>query len=184
MSEVVIDPAPKSTDINETSTIRDMRTALEAKNTEIKEAYEAKKAAEAKLTEIERKDMAETERLKAELADAKKVIGELEPIRDEHGKFVASLESLYNKELENIPEDKRLQVAALSARGSWADRLEQLQAAKALIPTSTSAGTKTAAGAVVPGQTEVSTPTPRTGKEIAEMSWGEAFKAPPSKTAT
>lgn len=114
--------------------VKQLRDALDAAN-------KARRDAETRLKEIERAQLTEVERLRAEVA-------ELQPLRDEHGRFASTLESLYGAELDAVPEEKRPQVEALSRSGTWADRLESVRAAKALLPEPQGARPTPAAGTV------------------------------------
>lgn len=121
-------PAPDNN-----STIQAMRLKIDEANRLAKEASDRAAAAEAQLKERERAEMAEMERLKAEKAEAEGKVTELEAFRNEHGQFASKLESMYNSQLEAVPEAQRAQVESLSKQGTWADRLEALTAAVQLI---------------------------------------------------
>lgn len=110
-----------------------MREQVENANKAAKQAAEEAKALKDQLDSIEREKMTEQEKLRADLAIAQERTKELDQLRDENGKFASKLEKLYTDALQDVPEDKRSHVESLSASGTWADRLEALNAAKALI---------------------------------------------------
>lgn len=132
--EVTVNPpADPPEPPKENATIVQMRSALDAANAAKKEAADKAAQLESQLQAIEREKMTELEKLKAEKADAEKRAGDLETIRDEHGKFSSRFEELYNKALEAVPEDKRANVERLSNQGSWADRFDAIQGAIELL---------------------------------------------------
>lgn len=126
-------PEPIQNPPEDTSVIREMRAKLDAANQEAKAREQEAASLKAQLDEIEKQKMTDNERLRAEKAEAEGKLSELETYRDEHGKLASKLESLYNAQLEAVPDAQRSQVESLSKQGSWADRLESLSAAVQLI---------------------------------------------------
>lgn len=106
---------PKAQDNAENAAQRLLRKA-EARVAELEAAERTRKQA----------DMSELDRLKAEL-------DEIKPVRDEYGRFKATLQEQFDRELSAIPEDKREQVLDLVGSGGLDSQLRALQAAKALI---------------------------------------------------
>lgn len=131
--EPVATPVPEPEPPKDNATIVAMRAQIEAANKAAKEAKERADSLEAQVKERERSEMAEMDRLKAEKADAEAKVSELEAFRNEHGQFASKLEAMYTSQLEAVPEAQRAQVESLSKQGTWADRLEALNAAVALI---------------------------------------------------
>lgn len=163
----------------ENATIRQMRDQIEASNRRAADAEEARKQAEERATALEREKMDEMERLKAERADAEKRIKELEPIRDEHGKYVSAFQNLYQQELQAVPEEHRARLEKLSGTGTWADRVELLRDAKALISTPAEAPARfgTPTNPPIPGATPPppsAPPAPASPKDWGRVSLAEA----------
>jgi uncharacterized protein (DUF885 family) len=169
MSETNPNPTPADNP-GDNATIRELRAQIDASNKAAREAAEKASQFETKLKEIERAKLDETERLKLEIADRDKQIGDLAPIRDEHGKYVSVLEKLYTDELATVPEEKRAAVETLSKHGTWADRLELLRAARGLVGAPAhGAGTKTNPGG---GAGDPEKDKPRTFDPKNPPSWG------------
>lgn len=181
-------PNPGDTD----STPRELRAQIEAANRRAREATEklaaterlAKEASDARdalqtrLTEREQAEMAEIDRLKAQLTDRDAKVAQLEPIRDEHGRYASAFEGMYKAELDALPEDKREVISSLSATGAWPDRLESLRKAKGLLPSApppppTQAGTVTQPPGGVPTQPGAPTPSKLDPKNPPQ--WGQVL---------
>lgn len=178
------DPGDQGT-AQENATIRQMRAQIEAQTKAAKEASDRANVLQAQLTERERAEMAEIDRLKAEVGDRDKKIGELEPLRDEHGKFVSAFEAIYQNELALVPDDKRAAVETLSKVGSWPERLDALRAAKGLLPSATpaapaAAGTRTlpAGGAPPPAGDDK----PKTMDPKNPPPWRDVLSRPKPRT--
>lgn len=178
MTETQGTPAPVEP---ENATIRAMREQVENANKTAREEREAKaesdrRAAEleAKLKEVERSQLDETERLRLALADEQKKAAELEPLRDEVGKFASRFQELYEKELATVPDAQRPSVEKLTAGGSWADRYAAIQDAKALIqPGPIKAGTVTQPGGTPPAPADA--PKPVWDPKQGAPGWGTAL---------
>lgn len=182
-----IEPTPVAPEPQESSTIREMRAKIEQANAEARVAKEQAASLEAALKEKERAEMAELDRIKAEAADKDKVIQDLQAIRDEHGRYASTFEALYAEELQNVPEDKRADVEALTGKGTWAERYQGLKAALKLIP----APATPAVPRIQPGSPSVVTdpavtPPSKTNAEVAKTKgvFGSDFTAVQYKKAT
>jgi hypothetical protein len=145
--------------------VRQLREQLDAEK-------KARQAAEARAKDLEREKLSESERLRAEN-------DELRPIRDEHGRFAATLQSLYEEELAQVPEDKRQMVETLSADGPWDRRLTQLRAARRLIPAEAPPKEPKPAGTTTNPSSRSGAPAPLTMEEIRNMGVEEAMRRKP-----
>lgn len=169
-----------------------MRIELEKEKTARAEEARQRAEMEERLKTIERRDMDELNRTKAEKDDlTKRAVdqeAELIRLRDEHGKFVSAYEAMYTEELTSVPADKVDALKKLSASGSWSDRYDALRTAKGLLPPPPGpavAGTRgqPAGGTPPPPNTD---PKPETidPKTIKNMSWGQVLPTPPPRTNT
>lgn len=163
----------------ENSTIREMRAQLDAAKNAIKEkdaaiAERDTKLSETttKLTEYEKAQMTESERVQAELKEAREKAAEAETLRNELGQYTSGLEKVFNTKLSAIPEEHRDRVAKLAENGAnWPAKLDILESAIALIPAPAAvAGTRTNAGGGV-NNTSGQTFDPKN-----PPGWGDAFK--------
>lgn len=149
--------------------------------TEAKTAQDQLAAAQAKLTQIERDQLAEVDRLKLDVADREKKLAELEPLRDENGKFRSAVEKACSDAIATLPEDKRASVAELVAFVPLDQRLSVINKQMALLGTPPMrGGTVTQPAAPQPGAQPGSAPEPakpRTVAEVKNESWGDAYKA-------
>lgn len=176
MSDPGIPPVPAPVPPAEVRTDADfarLRIDLENQKKAAQEALDAKTALEARLTELERKDLDEKQRMTLELEDAKKAATEAERLRAENGQFVSALEKLYTDRLAQVPDDKRALVESLSSAGDWATRMTQLESAIGLagIPaTPARAGTFTQPPGSPPPPPEA--PKPLTPEELRKTSLG------------
>jgi hypothetical protein len=168
-------PAPTPSG-DDNATIRAMRAQIDAATQAAKDAEEQRKALETKLTELERRDMDEKQRLSAELEDAKKAAADAEKLRNEHGQFVSAFESIYNNRLASVPDEHRSTVEKFSKNGDWQARIEAIDAAMAMLkitPAPVAAGTITQPGGGTPPPTPPETPQPAkplTPQELRSMS--------------
>jgi len=177
MSDVTGNP-PAGEKAEDSGAIRAMREQLEAANRQAKAAEEAKAALEARLTEIERKDMDEKQRLAAELEDAKKAAAEAERLRNEHGQFTSTFEKLYNDRLSAIPEEKRADLQAISKSGDWSSRFDALEAGIRLLGVTAvpaRGGTTTNPDPATPPSPEP--PKPLSPSDLARTSMGSVIAA-------
>ena len=131
-------PAPAAPGDN--STIRTMREAMSAKDTENAELQRQLAEAQGKVTDADRKDMADLERTTAERDDALDKLKGHEDAKTELAALSASMEATYKSALEAVDEKHRENVETLSKEGNWADRLTKLNAAIAILPTPQSVG--------------------------------------------
>lgn len=104
-----------------------MRVEAEAKAKEAEAAKAEAASLKAQIAEFERKQMTETERLRAEKADADKAIAELNPIRDEHGRFQSALQKACDEVLAGLPEEARAGIEKFAAHVPLADRLDAIR---------------------------------------------------------
>jgi len=174
----------------ENATIRQMRAQIEANAKAATDAAARAEVAERALKERERAELAEVDRLKAEMADRDKQLAALEPLRDQHGRFASALETYYQAELAAAPEAAKERLERLSAQGSWADRLETLREAKALLasamppaaPTPKVGGTHTQPPGGPPPPAEPPAPKPFDWQN--PPSWGDVLKKPATAGGT
>jgi hypothetical protein len=149
--------------------------------TEAAASKEALAAAQAKLTEIERSQLAEVDRLKLVVADGEKKLAELEPLRDENGKFRSAVEKACADAIATLPEDKRAAVAELVAFVPLDQRLGVINKQMALLGTPPMrGGTVTQPATPQPGAQSGTPPEPtkpRTVADVRKESWGDAYKA-------
>lgn len=164
---------PPPAEHGENSTIRQMREQTEAANRRANEA-------EAKLKEIERSQMAEKDRLAAELADAQKMVSELSPLRDELGRYQSGVEAACAQAIQAVPEEKRAVIDALTKNVPIHERLAAIQQAIAAIgaaqPVRGGTVTQGGAGSILPpGMPESAKPLE--AADLGKLSWGTAAKA-------
>lgn len=177
--------------VEDNSTIREMRSLIEAANKQAKEAAEtaaaetaARLELENKLKEIERSKLDENERLKLSLQDSIKALQEkeaalqeFEPLRDQLGRFQSKFESMYQAELAAIPESVRASVEALTLRPTYAEAYEAIQAYKATLPPpALRVGTVTQPGGTPPAPVPEQKPN-LTFDDVRKMGWGDVLKA-------
>lgn len=144
-----------------------MRTelaALKAQN----EALAAEKTA------LERKDMDEKTRLQAERDDLDKKVRDLEPLRDELGRYTSEIEKACDNALNAIPEEKRAAIKAVTDQIPLDGRLTAIQTMTAAIGVAPiSGGTVTQPGfnpnAGLPGAPEDAKPLEN--KELQALPW-------------
>jgi len=122
------DPAPTNADFAR------LRLAQEKAETDRKVAETALAEAQAKLKAFEDANKTELQRLQDEANRAKTLETEQERLRNELGQFQSQTQKLYEDRLASFPEANREALAKLSANGNYAERLELLNAAAALIP--------------------------------------------------
>lgn len=188
MSEITTNPpAGTNAENNNSHLLQQMRDQLEAANKQAKAAEESRLAAEAKLTELERRDMDEKQRLAAELADAKKAAEDAARMRDEIGRYTNEFKKTYDSQLAAVPADKRPQIDAMLAglpdSVDWPARLTFLNGAISLIGSPpTAAGTVTMPGGVTPPPTPTTpetpqTPAPLTPEQLERTSFSSIMEA-------
>lgn len=160
----------------ENSTIRTMREAITAKDTENAELQRQLLEAQGKVTDADRKDLEELDRTKLERDDALGKLKGHDDTKTELAALSASMEATYKSALEAVDEKHRENVQTLSAEGNWADRLTKLNAAIAILPTPQSVGSSGQPSApaapepAAPGAPAVAEPLGPEGlKEIAKQ---------------
>jgi hypothetical protein len=172
-------PAPPAPTEPDNSAIRAARQHAADLEQQLKDAKTQLADVSGKLTEKERAEMAELDRLKAEKTEAEGKIKELEGFRDEAGRYQTRFKGMYEADLSSIPEEQRQRAEKLTANGTYADRYEALQDLKAMFPTApVQAGTRTnitPAGAVPPASTPP--PPPSSPKEWGSINFAEAANA-------
>ena len=131
-------PAPAAPADN--STIRQLREAITAKGTENVELQKQLLEAQGKVTEADRKDMADLERTTAERDEALDKLKDHDKDKTELAALSTAMEASYKTRLEAVDEKHRKNVEELSKDGNWADRLARLDNAVALLPTPQSVG--------------------------------------------
>jgi len=182
---------PNTTDPSQNnSTIQSMRTAIDAKNTELAAERQAREAAEARALELEREKLTEAERLRLESEEKDRKIAELSGQAAEAATAAATLQELYDAELASAPEDKREVLQRASSAGSLPERIRALQAAKSLIgtqePNVQIVGTITNPSGQVPSSTSA---TPVAGEQQpwdpkqGPPGWNRALSQPVTKSA-
>jgi hypothetical protein len=171
--------APVQTPEPDNSAIRAARQHAADLEQQLKDAKAQLADVSGRLTEKERAEMAELDRLKAEKADADAKIQELEAFRDEAGRYQSRFKGMYEAELASIPEEQRARAEKLTSAGTFAERFEALQELKAMFPAApVQAGTRTnvpPAGAVPPASTPP--PPPASPKEWGSINFADAVHA-------
>lgn len=148
----------------ENSTIRTMREAITAKDTENAELQRQLAEAQGKVTDADRKDLEELDRTKLERDDALGKLKEHDDTKTELAALSTAMEASYKTRLEAVDEKHRTNVEELSEDGNWADRLKKLDNAVALLPTPQSVGSSGSPSApaapepAVPGTPAVAEP--------------------------
>lgn len=161
---------------------------------EAKTAQDQLAAAQAKLTEIERSQLAEVERLKLDVADRDKKLTELSPLADENAKFKTAVDKACTDAIATLPEDKRAAVAELVAYVPLDQRLGAIQKQMTLLGVAPlRGGTITQPPTPQPGAAPGAPPEPgkpRTAAEVKAETWGDAYRArgvhsgPPPESAS
>lgn len=179
------EPTTPPADPGDNAAIRAMREqikTLEADARRAKDLETQLSEAQSKLTEIERAKLEENERLKLDLADARKAKEETEAaaaqLRDENGRYQSSFQSQYEAELASVDEEKRSTVEELSKTGTWADRYEAIKRAKALIPAQPAQGGTVTRPGTTPATTTAAVPKPYD----PNLGWGDALKRPANRS--
>lgn len=155
------------------ATIRQMRAELD------KARAEAAKVAElqTKLTDLERRDMDEKQRLAAELADAQKAAAEAAQLRDQFGKFTTNIQAECDAAIAALPDEKRDAITKLTQHVPLDERMSAIRTAAAALNVGVPqiAGTMTQPVGVHPPTPGVEPPKPLTPQEVARMSWRDAL---------
>lgn len=172
-------PAPA-----ENATIRQMREQIDAEAQARKDAEAQLKDVKEKLTAKEREELAENDRLKAELADAQQKLATSSNLEAQLAEANLTFQETYDGLLASAPDEAKETLKQLSQNGPWPERLRQLKAGMKLAniatpvvqvgsstqPTAVTPPTPPSSG--VPAVTEQALP----GNRIP--SWNEAFKRP------
>lgn len=117
-----------------------MRETIAAGNTENADLKAQLLEAQGKVTEADRKDLADLDRMTLERDDALKKLEGHDGTVTELAALSTAMEGSYKTRLEAVEEKHRPNVEALSKDGNWADRLTKLDSAIALLPTPQSVG--------------------------------------------
>jgi len=144
------------------------------------EAAEAKRVAaeaEARLKELERRDMDEKQRLAAELADAQKAAAEAAQLRDQFGKFTTNIQAECESAIAALPEDKREAIAKLTQHVPLDERMSAIRTAATALNVGVPqvAGTMTQPGGVHAPTPGAEPPKPLTPQDVQRMSWRDAL---------
>lgn len=174
----VIQPAPAPESAGNAA-FAEMRTKLAASEREKADLSE-------RLTALERRDMAEKDRLAAELADAQKLASELAPVRDELGRYTSQLEAACAHELNAIPQEKRAAIEAVVRHIPLSERLtaiQQMRAVTGTLPVSGGAITQPgqSPNGSIPGAPESAKPID--AKELGRLGWSDALKGHPGQSS-
>jgi hypothetical protein len=155
----------------ENSAIRQLRSHAESLEAQLKEATAKLNETTQKLTERERAEMDELNRTKAEKDDLAKKVSELEPLRDEVGRYASKFEGLYKETLNSIPEEHRERLERRTNSGTWADRYEALLDLKGLIPEKVAPKGGTSTNPTHPGPVTPPATNPQ-GPATSPKDWG------------
>lgn len=104
-----------------------MKADLEAQKLEAATLKQERDAALAEKQAFLDKDMSEQERLKSSLQKANDELGELRPLKERQEEADKTFQSLYEKRLADVPEDKRESAKSLTGDGSWASRFQRIE---------------------------------------------------------
>lgn len=162
----------------ENSTIKHLRETTEKALSDKAEADRLLAEATAKLTEIERSKLEESERLKLELKDATEKAQEVERLRDANGRYTSTFKTMYEGLLQSVPEAQRPILEQLTKSEDYAEAVQKLQSAMVLIPQNPNAprplGTPTSP--TIPGVTPPPPVTPPPARDPKD--WGKvSFEA-------
>lgn len=159
----------------ENSTIKELRARIDTLNATVTTNETEKVALAAKVTELERAKLDETERLRQENADlaTKATAGEVAVGQ------VASYQELFKTEWEALiaaaPEDKRATLTQISSHGDWPERIRCLKAGLSLGNLPIPGVTIGSITQPVPPATAPPSPTPT---PVAQTPWDPTKGAP------
>ena len=185
MSEVVTEtPVVTPATEPENSTIRQLRDALDKANQRAKEAETAK-------TALEREKLTETERLRAELGDKDRRLGEVSGFQSKYESGESKFKALRLAVLSELPEEIRAKVEKLLEAGQTeGDKFEMLSSIKDMLGVVTPAATPApivAGSPTNPGKPPalakepVAPAAPLTPAELASMSLSDALRLAPKR---
>lgn len=179
MSDTTI---PTGTEIATPPDTAPENAAFAAQRRALDQERAAKTALETQLSAVQAKLREREDAEKSEIQRLTDQVKELSPLRDEHGKFVSTLQKLYEDELSSVPDDKREQVQKLSSQGGIADRLEAIRAAKALIVVpATAVGTVTKPTASATNAPNLKDYSKLSIDEIRQIPWSELMNPPDTR---
>jgi len=163
------------------SAIRSLREALDKSNARAK-------ALEGQVTALEREKLTESERIRAELEEARGKLGEASVYQNRFETAEAKFQKLYEAAIQDIPEAVRAQAVQLTESGAtFGDKFDMLTTVKGMLGVVTSAQPKSAGTVVAPGMPptaprEPHTPAkPLTPAELASLSFADALNFAPAK---
>jgi len=172
---------PAALPVEDNSAIRSLREALDKANARAKELDQ-------KVTTLEREKLTESERIRAELEEAKGKLGEAAVFQGRFETAEAKFQKLYESAIQEIPETVRAQAVQLTEAGTtFGDKFDMLTTVKGMLGVVTAAQPKSAGTTTNPGMPpaaprEPHTPAkPLTPAELASMSLTDALNFVPAK---